>query len=68
MPGVNRPYTIRDVLGALAGDNGAVDTAETATGQFGEVDEAASLTDAANTLIQANTGWDDGVWGGFQWN
>lgn len=76
MPGVIRPYTLIDVLGAINGQSQAstdTTTGASATG-FGVVAEAdeqitaTQITDAATTiLVTAAPGWDQEVWGAWAW-
>lgn len=76
MPGVLRPYTLIDLLGAINGQSSAssdTTTGASATG-FGVVAEAdesipaTSLLDAATGLVvTAAPGWGQEVWGAFAW-
>jgi hypothetical protein len=69
--GANRPYTVEDVIGSLAGQVSALsDTSSTTagTGFFVEADEAASLIDTASVAAQGgNPAWNEGQWSAFTW-
>lgn len=76
MPGVIRPYTLQDLLGALNGQSqGSSDTttgaASTGFGVIAEADEsipATSVTDTATGLLVTSApGWGGLTWGGFSW-
>lgn len=70
MPGVFRPYTLTDILAGVSGASGGAlveDTADTATGVFGEADEVATLADSMTTTVALNSTWDNGTWGAFSW-
>lgn len=73
MPGVIRPYTLVDILGTLNDQNGlgSQGTAALTTplSAGGEVDEAvAPQPDSAFAYSSVDIGWDQGTWGGIQWN
>lgn len=70
MPGIVRPYTLRDVLGAINDQLGAQQQAATSItglGFFGEADETLAATDAVSDAVTAPLGWDGGTWGAIQW-
>lgn len=70
MPGINRPYTLRDVLGAINDQLGAQQQAATSItglGYFGEADETLTSTDAVTGYVTAPFGWDGGTWGAIVW-
>lgn len=74
MPGVNRPYTLVDVLmtiydqtGATSQSQGGTQGAPSITGVVIEVDETATVADSAVAVSAANRGWDQEVWGGIAW-
>jgi hypothetical protein len=76
MPGVIRPYTLVDLLGAINGQSQAstsTTTGASATG-FGVVAEAdeqitsAQVADSAGgQVVTAAPGWDQEVWGAWAW-
>lgn len=71
MSGIVRPYTLADVLGTINDQLSAQtsSTAITALGQFAEVDETVPSAELTPTVtVAAVAGWDQGVWGGFQWS
>lgn len=68
MPGVFRPYTLVDVLGTINQQSSAPTGATiTGLGQFGETDDAATLSDSMTGTIQTNPVYDAGTWGTFAW-
>lgn len=69
MPGVNRPYTLEDVLAVAVGTvDTSVDTSDTPTGQFAETSESVTTADSWSHVLSTNPVWDAGVWGGFAWS
>lgn len=71
MPGVNRPYTLVDVLGTINDQLGAVSNAQGASapglGLVVEADETTTMADSATGTAAVPTTWDTGVWGQGQW-
>jgi hypothetical protein len=68
MPGVFRPYSLSDVLGAIQQQAiGATDTSVSGVGYFAEADESVPLADSATATAQVPTTWDNGTWGAFSW-
>lgn len=74
MPGVIRPYTLTDVLSTInqsAQTGGAtVGVSSTVFAAIAETDEsipATSMADSATTTAATPAGWEQGVWGGIQW-
>jgi hypothetical protein len=68
MPGVFRPYTLADVLGTLvSGQSSGLDSSATPMGDFAESDDTVPMTDDWSSTVQADPGWDEGVWGSFTW-
>ncbi len=71
MPGVNRPYTLVDVLGALNDQIGAISPNGATTPGLGlveEVDETVLCTDPATATIEPPATWDNGTWGTTVWS
>lgn len=69
MPGVYRPYTLADVLGAIQGTNETnTDTSVSGVGYFAEDDETVSAADSATATVQALPGWSGGTWGTTGWS
>ena len=68
MPGVFRPYTLVDVLGTM-NEQLTAPTGDTIDGFgfFAETDEAMTFNDSMATTVQANSTYDNGVWGAFTW-
>ena len=71
-PGVLRPYTLIDVLGALngqsqAGTSTSTGASATAFGQVGEANEQITAADSAFGTVRSAPGWDQGVWGAATW-
>lgn len=71
-PGVLRPYTLIDVLGAIngqsqTGTSASTGASATAYGQVAEADEQITAADSAFATVQAAPGWDQGVWGVGTW-
>jgi hypothetical protein len=69
VPGVYRPYTLVDVLGALNQQNtqqtgGVV----TAIGVFAETNEGMTSHDTMTAVVQVGPNWDSGEWGSFSWS
>lgn len=68
MPGVFRPYTLVDVLGAINEQNSQQqDQTISGVGNFAEVDETLGAVDSVTAAVQANAAWDGGQWGSFTW-
>lgn len=74
MPGVVRPYTIVDILstiyGAATGNQSGVSTTAPTTpiSLVGEADEPLTVADTATGITRTPPGWDQEVWGAFQWS
>jgi hypothetical protein len=74
MPGVNRAYTIVDVLqtiyGTATGSQSGVSTTAPTTpiSLVGEADEQLTVSDMVTSVTRALPGWDQEVWGAFQWS
>lgn len=70
MPGVFRPYTAADVIGALQDGISAAtntDTSVSGIGFFTEADETLGITDVATVTSQPVPVWGAGLWGSFSW-
>ena len=69
MPGVLRPYTLEDVLGAMNNQIQSAQQAEliSGVGSFAEADETLTLADSATGAHSAPAGWDAGIWGATSW-
>lgn len=71
MPGVYRPYTLTDVLGAIQQQaQGDTDTSVSGVGTFAEADDQMTpLADSAAAALQPSfaAGWDDTNWSQFTW-
>ncbi|MHA6764675.1 hypothetical protein [Streptacidiphilus sp. PAMC 29251] len=68
MPGVVRPTTIVDVLGALNLQNqDQTGDLINGFGDFAETDEQATIADSATVTHQANPAWDAATWGSVVW-
>jgi hypothetical protein len=70
MPGVLRPYTLADVLGAMNSQVQGAQQTEllSGVGSFAEADETVVLADSATGGHAAPAAWDAGVWGATQWS
>jgi hypothetical protein len=69
MPGVYRPYTLVDVLGAL--NQSQTDNQQGVTGSlsyFGESSETMPTADSVTGTVQTVPTWDNGVWGATSWS
>lgn len=68
MPGVFRPYSLVDVLGAMNQQGQAQGASMTdGLGDFVEADEQGVLADSATVTHSAPPGWDQTTWGGCAW-
>ena len=68
MPGVFRPYTLTDVLGALQQQaQPDTDTSVSGVGFFAEADETVASADFATASGQQPGSWDNLDWSGFFW-
>lgn len=69
MPGVLRPYTLVDVLGAMNSQVQGAQQTEllSGVGSFAEADETVTMADSATIAHSAPAGWDAGVWGATSW-
>jgi hypothetical protein len=73
MPGVNRNYTLTDVLqgiystatGVTAGVSNT--TPGSTISLVGEADEVLSLEDSVTGVTGVSKGWDQEVWGAIGW-
>jgi hypothetical protein len=68
VPGVFRPYTLADILGAL-NDQSTQQLGDTINGlgQFGETAESFNVTDTVTSTVTTNPTWGNGTWGFFTW-
>jgi hypothetical protein len=69
VPGVNRPYSLADVLGSMNQQAiGDTDTSASGLGSVAEVDETASTTETVTATAAVNPAWDGGTWGAITWS
>lgn len=72
MPGgINRPYTVSDIIGSLQGQIGAVTqgaSTSAGTGFLAEDDETAGFADSVTATATAVTPeWGSALWGSLPW-
>lgn len=69
--GVNRAYTLVDVLATIAGVNQGVQQVTTTVnglGLFGEADETVPVADSVTAQVLVAPGWDGGQWSTTTWS
>jgi hypothetical protein len=67
MPGVNRPYTLVDVLGTLNQQSQPASDLLDGFGDFAETAEQGTLADSAVLTHSAPPGYDQATWGTAIW-
>lgn len=67
MPGVGRPQTLTDVLGALNQQSSSTSSMITGLAGYLVAPETAAVADSMTVTAQTPPGWDQSTWGGFVW-